>query len=179
MAKVANKYAKALFDVSVDTNELEIIYEQLTTLNKAISDQVTRLTAIDSNPSQTAQQRRQFVDGVFNDFNQYIKNMLYVLADNRHLALISEICDEYQTLYNDYYNQDFAVIESTYELSEEEVQRIVQLITQKTQLSKVIVKTKINQDLIGGFRVKVGTTVLDGSVRNDLVQLQRKFSRTN
>ena len=41
------------------------------------------------------------------------------------------------------------------------------------------VDTKINPDLIGGFRVKVGTTVLDGSVKNDLVQLQRKFERAN
>nr|BFF33510.1 hypothetical protein KUHPSE09_07960 [Staphylococcus epidermidis] len=46
-------------------------------------------------------------------------------------------------------------------------------------MSNVIVNTKINQDLIGGFRVKVGTTVMDGSVRNDLVQLQRKFERAN
>ncbi len=57
--------------------------------------------------------------------------------------------------------------------------KIVKLVTQQTKLSKVIVDTKINPDLIGGFRVKVGTTVLDGSVRNDLVQLQRKFRRVN
>ncbi|MBU5909934.1 F0F1 ATP synthase subunit delta, partial [Staphylococcus aureus] len=68
---------------------------------------------------------------------------------------------------------------STYELSQEELDKIVKLVTQQTKLSKVIVDTKINPDLIGGFRVKVGTTVLDGSVRNDLVQLQRKFRRVN
>ena len=67
----------------------------------------------------------------------------------------------------------------TYELSQEELDKIVKLVTQQTKLSKVIVDTKINPDLIGGFRVKVGTTVLDGSVRNDLVQLQRKFRRVN
>ncbi|MBJ6297930.1 F0F1 ATP synthase subunit delta, partial [Staphylococcus aureus] len=72
-----------------------------------------------------------------------------------------------------------ATIESTYELSQEELDKIVKLVTQQTKLSKVIVDTKINPDLIGGFRVKVGTTVLDGSVRNDLVQLQRKFRRVN
>jgi F0F1-type ATP synthase delta subunit len=64
-------------------------------------------------------------------------------------------------------------------LSQEELDKIVKLVTQQTKLSKVIVDTKINPDLIGGFRVKVGTTVLDGSVRNDLVQLQRKFRRVN
>ncbi|MCP8630978.1 F0F1 ATP synthase subunit delta, partial [Acinetobacter baumannii] len=83
------------------------------------------------------------------------------------------------SLYNGHYNQDFATIESTYELSQEELDKIVKLVTQQTKLSKVIVDTKINPDLIGGFRVKVGTTVLDGSVRNDLVQLQRKFRRVN
>ncbi|MUX45176.1 F0F1 ATP synthase subunit delta, partial [Shigella flexneri] len=66
-----------------------------------------------------------------------------------------------------------------YELSEDEISRIVELIKKQTELSNVIVNTKINQDLIGGFRVKVGTTVMDGSVRNDLVQLQRKFERAN
>lgn len=64
-------------------------------------------------------------------------------------------------------------------MSQEELDKIVKLVTQQTKLSEVIVDTKINPDLIGGFRVKVGTTVLDGSVRNDLVQLQRKFRRVN
>ncbi len=64
-------------------------------------------------------------------------------------------------------------------MSQEELDKIVKLVTQQTKLSKVIVDTKINPDLIGGFRVKVGTTVLDGSVRNDLVQLQRKFRKVN
>ena len=53
------------------------------------------------------------------------------------------------------------------------------MIKDQTHLSRVIVSTKINPNLIGGFRVKVGTTVMDGSVKNDLVQLQRKFERAN
>ncbi|HCY0453497.1 TPA: F0F1 ATP synthase subunit delta, partial [Staphylococcus aureus] len=93
--------------------------------------------------------------------------------------LIADVFKAFQSLYNGHYNQDFATIESTYELSQEELDKIVKLVTQQTKLSKVIVDTKINPDLIGGFRVKVGTTVLDGSVRNDLVQLQRKFRRVN
>ncbi len=36
MVKVANKYAKALFDVSLDTNNLETINEELTVINEAV-----------------------------------------------------------------------------------------------------------------------------------------------
>ncbi len=55
-------------------------------------------------------------------------------------------------------------LSQTYELSQEELDKIVKLVTQQTKLSKVIVDTKINPDLIGGFRVKVGTTVFRWSV---------------
>ena len=106
-------------------------------------------------------------------------NTLKVLAYNRHISIVENVFKSFQNLYNKYYKQDFAIIESTYELSEDEISRIVELIKKQTELSNVIVNTKINQDLIGGFRVKVGTTVMDGSVRNDLVQLQRKFERAN
>ena len=43
--------------------------------------------------------------------------------------------------------------------------RIKDLILKQTNLSQVHITTKINPELIGGFRVKVGTTVLDGSVK--------------
>ena len=178
MVKVANKYAKALFDVSLDTNNLETINEELTVINEAVKDKIEQLKMVDSNPTQTAEQRRELINGVFTDINPYIKNMMYVLADNRHISLIADVFKAFQSLYNGHYNQDFATIESTYELSQEELDKIVKLVTQQTKLSKVI-DTKINPDLMGGFRVKVGTTVIDGSVRNDLVQLQRKFRRVN
>ncbi len=43
---------------------------------------------VDSNPTQTAEQRRrELINSVFTDINPYIKNMMYVLADNRHISL--------------------------------------------------------------------------------------------
>lgn len=34
MAKVAKKYAKALFDVALDTNQLDVVYEDLETISQ-------------------------------------------------------------------------------------------------------------------------------------------------
>ncbi len=112
MVKVANKYAKALFDVSLDTNNLETINEELTVINEAVKDKIEQLRMVDSNPTQTAEQRRELINGVFTDINPYIKNMMYVLADNRHISLIADVFKAFQSLYNGHYNQDFATIES-------------------------------------------------------------------
>ena len=137
------------------------------------------LKAIDSNPSLTANQREEFVERVYNEANPYVVNTLKVLADNRHISIVENVLNHSKIYITNTTNKILQLLNRLYELSEDEISRIVELIKKQTELSNVIVNTKINQDLIGGFRVKVGTTVMDGSVRNDLVQLQRKFERAN
>lgn len=177
MANVANKYAKALFDVAIDKDRLDLMYDELSEVSEATKNYGEDLRAIDSNPNQPASERRKFVGIVFGDANYYLKNMLMILANNRHLVLINSIFKEFKSLYNEYHNEDSAIVESVYQLSDEELDRIKDLILKQTNLSQVHITTKINPELIGGFRVKVGTTVLDGSVKKDLEQIERKFRR--
>ncbi|AKC75686.1 F0F1 ATP synthase subunit delta [Staphylococcus sp. EG-SA-6] len=179
MANVANKYAKALFDVAIDKDRLDLMYDELSEVSEATKNYGEDLRAIDSNPNQPASERRKFVGIVFGDANYYLKNMLMILANNRHLVLINSIFKEFKSLYNEYHNEDSAIVESVYQLSDEELDRIKDLILKQTNLSQVHITTKINPELIGGFRVKVGTTVLDGSVKKDLEQIERKFRRVN
>ncbi|WP_210134760.1 F0F1 ATP synthase subunit delta [Staphylococcus sp. GDX8P80P] len=179
MANVANKYAKALFDVAIDKDRLDLMYEELSIVSEATKNYDEDLRAIDSNPNQPASERRKFVGIVFGDANYYLKNMLMILANNRHLVLINSIFKEFKSLYNEYHNEDSAIVESVYQLSDDELSRIKDLILKQTNLSQVHITTKINPELIGGFRVKVGTTVLDGSVKKDLEQIERKFRRVN
>ncbi|PTK70980.1 F0F1 ATP synthase subunit delta [Staphylococcus haemolyticus] len=179
MANVANKYAKALFDVAIDKDRLDLMYDELSEVSEATRNYGEDLRAIDSNPNLPASERRKFVGIVFGDVNYYLKNMLMILANNRHLVLINSIFKEFKSLYNEYHNEDSAIVESVYQLSDEELDRIKDLILKQTNLSQVHITTKINPELIGGFRVKVGTTVLDGSVKKDLEQIERKFRRVN
>ena len=72
MAKVAKKYAKALFDVALDTNQLDVVYEDLETISHSSFDFIKQLKAIDSNPSLTANQREEFVERVYNEANPYV-----------------------------------------------------------------------------------------------------------
>ncbi len=99
MVKVAKKYAKALFDVSVDTHQLDGVYEDLETISHSSFDFIKHLKAIDSNPSLTANQRKEFVIKIYNGANQYVINTLKVLADNRHLSIVEDVFKSFQSLY--------------------------------------------------------------------------------
>lgn len=179
MANVAQKYAKALFDVATENEITNEVYDELKIVSNVSNDFYTELKSFDANPSHPAKVRHELVEQTFDSANPYLKNMLFVLANNRHLSLIDAIFKAYQFLYNQKLNQDYAIVESVYELSDDELNQIESVIKKQMNLSNVIVNTKINSDLIGGIRVKVGTKVIDGSVKNDLQQLTSKFKRTN
>ncbi|RIM98241.1 F0F1 ATP synthase subunit delta [Staphylococcus shinii] len=177
MAKIAKKYAKALFDTAKDADILDAMYEEFSTIDTAVQSEIKKLYELDRDPQKDVDQRHRFVNIVFGHANQFMQNMLMILASNRHLGYIHEIYTEFETLYNELHNQDYAVIESVYELSEEEVSRIEEIIKARTKLSKTMITNKINPELIGGIRVKVGTKVMDASLKNDLAQLEKQFTR--
>jgi F-type H+-transporting ATPase subunit delta len=179
MAKVAMKYAKALFDASLDANNLDVVYEEFSEVEKGVSSEIPGLKELDLDPKKNKEQRVQFAEKVFASTNDYLLNMLKVLASNRHLGMISEVYNSFNHLYNKHNNRDYAVVESVYALSNDELDEIGKIIIQQTKLSKVLLKNEINKELIGGIRVKVGTKVMDASVQNDLAQLEKKFKRAH
>ena len=67
-----------------------------------------------------------------------------------------------------------AVIESASALSPETSQTVVDNLKQKYG-QDITTDFVINPDLIGGMRVKIGSDVFDGSVRNRLALLQEQF----
>ena len=67
-----------------------------------------------------------------------------------------------------------AVIESAAELSLEISQTVVDNLKQKYG-QDITTDFVVNPDLIGGMRVKIGSDVFDGSVRNRLALLQEQF----
>ena len=48
MANVANKYAKALFDVAIDKDRLDLMYDELSEVSEATKNYGEDLRAIDS-----------------------------------------------------------------------------------------------------------------------------------
>ena len=67
-----------------------------------------------------------------------------------------------------------AVIESAAPLPQETSESVVNNLKQKYG-QDVTTEFKVNPDLIGGMRVKIGSDVFDGSVRNRLARLQEQF----
>ncbi|GEP79845.1 F0F1 ATP synthase subunit delta [Staphylococcus carnosus] len=178
MAIIAKKYAQALYETSLDKDVLDLMYDEFAAVDEAVIPNQDKLKAFDSDPKNIAEDRNSLVESAFKGINEYLKNMLFVMAENRHLSILPEVFKAFEGLYNQYYNQDFATVESVHKLSQDELDKVGEALIQRTGLSKLIITNVINKSLIGGIRAKVGTKVFDGSIQNDLAQIERKFIRT-
>ncbi|UTH13541.1 F0F1 ATP synthase subunit delta [Macrococcus equipercicus] len=174
MAQVAKKYAESLFEVSRDSGVQESVHADLKEINLAVSSQPAfQLFAEDPKVSKEA--RIRFVKETFGGADQPLLNLLQILAERKQLSLLPAIADSFESYYNEYNEQQYMKVESVYALTREELDAIGQSFIQRTGYKKLLLDNVINPQLIGGIRATIGTTVYDGSIQNNLKQLEKSF----
>lgn len=174
MAKISQKYASALFDVAVQHSTLESVKTDFNEVTEAIAD-VDNFIEFMDNPKITKEKRAAVVKETFGNSDGHLFNLLRILSDKKHMSLIEEIYEEFLSLYDESHNQARVTVESVYKLSTEELDQLGQVFIDKTGYEKLLITNEINEDLIGGVRVLVGSKVYDGSVRNQLESIRNKF----
>ena len=68
-----------------------------------------------------------------------------------------------------------AVIESRYPLTSEDKKKIVAILSKKFN-AHIDLEERINADVLGGFRVRCGDTVIDGTIQNSIKQLTQQIT---
>ncbi|MBI5975518.1 F0F1 ATP synthase subunit delta [Staphylococcus canis] len=179
MANVARKYAQALFEVSIKHNVVEEVYQDFTEIYTALEDKMNYFKQIDHEPKVTINDRRKLVDRVFKGINPFLFNTLKVVAGHRNFRLIDEIYESFKDHYYQHHGLAEAHLESAQPLSDDEIIQVKEALINRIGLNDLILHADVNESLIGGIRVKIGTKVYDGSIQNDLNQLVRNFNRAH
>lgn len=176
MAIVQDKYAQSLFEVAQAQDVHESVHKDLAEIKKALTgNKAFFLFAED--PKVSSEKRNAFVQATFKGVDKPLQNLLSILADKQQLALLPEIADYYTKHYNKFNNQQYMKVESVYALSEEELDEIGKAFIKRTGYKKLLIENVVNSTLIGGIRATIGTTVYDGSVANELTQLEKSFHK--
>lgn len=99
-----------------------------------------------------------------------------LLVDRRRILLLEPICEQYITLLRQKNQTVLAEITSAVPLSQEQEQAIREKVIAMTNAHQVELETKIDRDLIGGVIIKVGSQVIDASLRSQLRRLSLRLS---
>ena len=171
---IARNYAEALLELAQRAGDLRGWGEMIDNVANAVESD-RRLRVFLESPRVSGQQKNEIIQKAYGGaLPRTFVRFLQALVSNRRQMLIPMIAHE----YNDLVDQVEGRVHASVTLAREADERDRELVT--TQLSRALGKTvvphfHVNPDVLGGVVVRVGDTVLDGSVRRRLAILRGKM----
>jgi len=174
--QIAKKYSRAIIN-SIEISDIPKVIEEF----KAFS----HLT--DAN----RQLRLLFASQIFSEnekekgfkalapklkFNPQSEKFLKLIIMQGHLSAIKEIIAASIDIYNDRQKIATAIVVSPVELDNKHTERLKSALHKMTD-REITIENQIDESLLGGFIVKVGSTIFDSSVKGQLRLLKAELMR--
>jgi F-type H+-transporting ATPase subunit delta len=175
MSAVADRYARAIFELGVETSQLSPITEQLRRFANAYSGSA-ELRAVLDNPIIEQEKR----DGVLADVSARLGlmgnalNLIKLLSLRRKLRAVPEIARRLDRLSDEKAGVVRATVTSARAMPDSFYQRLVAELEAATS-RKIVLERREDPTLIAGFVTRIGDNTIDGSVRGRLNEIERQL----
>ena len=175
MLELAQNYASALLSLAIDDNKVIDYQKEVKALRKIIKDNPDLILLLDSR-FLGVEERMGNVETLLKGFSPDIINFIKIIVKHNRVSYLDDILEAFNSLCNE--NQDIVegLIYSAFPLGEETLLKIKNKISQ-IENHEVDLIPKIDPSLIGGVKVVINSHVYDGSVKNQLEQMQISLLR--
>lgn len=163
MAKlVANRYSRALFDLAVEKNIENQIYQQFQNIIQILMSQ-KELNELWIHPGMSSIEKKSMMKEIFEAHsNEYLNSFIQILIDKGREKYINEIFEAYEELFKRHSNIETAYVETAVPLTKEQ-QTLLQERLQNKLGKKIEMKITVNPAVIAGCSVRVQDWFMDGT----------------
>jgi len=172
LAKIAQPYASALFDLASETGSVVPVEAGLVELQKLAgeSDDFARFLR---SPVITADVKQSALDAILarTQVDPLVGKFLRAVASNGRLFALPAIISAYRALAAKSRGEVTAEVTSASPLSREQVSHLAE--TLKAKIGKTVtLDERVDPSLIGGLVVKVGSQMIDSSLKTKLTAMK-------
>ena len=169
---IAKRYATALFDLASETDDISSLEKNVETLTQAI-DESPDLNSLISSPIYSRDQQKNAIGAIAKKMgvSAVMINALSLMAEKRRLFVVPTFLSVLKDLISESKNEITAEVVSAQSLSKGQVEKLGKSL--KNNFGKdVKVNATVDPTLIGGMVVKVGSRMIDTTIRAKLNSLQ-------
>jgi F-type H+-transporting ATPase subunit delta len=167
-ASLSGRYASALFDLARESKSIEKVESSLTTLESAMagSEDLRRLVSSPLIARGAAADAVKAV-GASLKLDTLTNNFLGVLASNRRLSQLGKVIISFRDLAANHRGEASATVTTAHGLSAAQVTALKAKL--KARVGRdVAVTMKTDPAILGGLIVKIGSQLIDSSIRTKL-----------
>jgi len=170
-------YAKALLAViqKEDPSRAEDVAEELDGVATALKA-VPEFHDVLVTPMVSVEEKTKILDAILDalEIGEPTRRFLHVVQHHYRMQHMTDIAVAFRELVDQSLGRTRARVETAIDLDEDSRRRLVDAIS-AVEGAMVVADFKANRDLLGGFKLQVGSRVFDGSLAGELDRLSKEI----
>ncbi|MEM8730002.1 MAG: F0F1 ATP synthase subunit delta [Pseudomonadota bacterium] len=171
-AGIAARYAAAIFEIANEESNLDSLETSVDDLATALTDSEDLRTLI-SSPLVSRSDQEAAIAAIADKMGlaDVMHKGLALMAQKRRLFVLPQLLDSLRLKIADHRGLVTAEVSSAVALSDVQADKLIALLRERAG-KDISLKTSVDETLIGGMIVKLGSTMIDTSIRSKLASLQ-------
>ena len=171
--ETSERYSRALFEVSKETNELDKVENNIKKFQDLINEN-SEIKSFIKDPTQSINQQNIVITLIAKHlgFSKNLTNFFLLLIEKRRIFFVKKIFDSFLRLCSRKRGEIKASIISSKDLSQSELENLNQDLS-KSIGSIIKLDYKVDKELIGGLKLQLGSIMIDTSIKNKLKKYEQ------
>ena len=175
MEEIAQVYARALFDVAVERDQLDEVRDQLGEFADAMHEN-RDLAVFFFSPYFSVPEKKDGLKRAVQDADPAVINFLEALIERHRMPAIFRIRTDFDVLWEKERRRLPVHVTSAIELDQSVIDSLVKQIGEQVD-RQVVLSSEVDPDILGGVVLRVGNVILDASIKNRLEQLRKQVAQ--
>lgn len=168
----AKRYAEAAYLIAREDGKLEEWSSGLAAVAALFGEESAR--AFFENARVPPAQKREAVEQGLKDVDPHVGSLALLLLRRNRTHLGPQIAEAYQEILDAAKGVSHAVVTSAVPLSSDEEKAVQERLSQITG-GQVVMRTEVDEGILGGLVVRIGDRLIDGSTRSRLQALKQRL----
>ena len=173
--ETSERYSRALFEISQESGELEKTEADIKNF-QSLHNSSFELKNFIENPTHTLETQNKILSLLSEklSFSKNLRNFFLLLIKKRRIFFVKKIVDSFLRLCAKKRGEIKASLISSKELSSLELENISKELS-SSMGSTIKFDYKVDQGLIGGLKLQLGSFMIDTSIKNKLKKYEQRM----
>lgn len=172
---LSRRYARALFEIASETS-LDLVDKDLRELTKIVEENTEVKRAL-LHPHISLSNKKAFIDKLMGEnFGEITRSFIHLLIDRKRESFLPFIQKEFSRLADEARQIVEAKVTSAVELNDSQLEGLRKSIGQATKKDVRLI-SDVREELIGGIRIQIGDSLMDGTVAHALEKMRGELRK--
>jgi F-type H+-transporting ATPase subunit delta len=173
---IAEVYARALFELALEQGALAQVADELHSLRDLLSAEKD-LAAFFAHRTIAAERRATSLRNIFEGrVSDLTLRFMLVLNRNGRMAVLAHVADAFDKLVKEHRGEIDVEVHTARPLDAGQLDRVRDKVSAALGKTAVL-HARIDENLIGGLKLRVGDKLIDASVRNQLQRIKQQLAQ--